>query len=143
KVKRWVDYILEHPLRDGWLGPERGNAATGSNAPPLNIRDPWPQFIILKALTQYQEATGDPRIIPAIQKSLQSLDYQLDRRPLFAWNFFRWPDALVTIFWLHERTGEVWLLNLSRKIVSQGYNWPKHFSNLPIKDKSREWNWEG
>src|SRR5581483_1924826 len=23
KVRRWMDYILEHPLSDGWLGPEK------------------------------------------------------------------------------------------------------------------------
>ena len=143
KVKKWVDYILEHPLSDGWLGPERGNAATGSNAPPNDVRDPWPQFIILKALSQYQEATGDPRVVPAMIRSLKSLDFQLDRRRLFAWNFFRWADCLVTLFWLYDRSGDPWLLDLARKIAGQGYNWSKHFDNLPIKDKSPGWNWEG
>lgn len=143
KVDRWVDYILAHPLPDGWLGPEQGRAATGSNAPPNAPRDPWPQFVILKALAQYQEATGDPRIVPAMERALGSLDYQLERRRLFDWNFFRWGDGLVSLFWLHERTGQLWVLNLARKVAGQGYDWPKHLADLPVKERSPGWNWEG
>lgn len=143
KAERWMDYILKHQLPDGWLGPEQGAGPFGFNAPLQDPRDPWPQFIILKAMTQYEEATGDKRVIPAIEKSLQGLNVQLDRKPLDNWNFFRWGDFYVTIFWLYDHTGEPWLLDLARKVGSQGYNWPKHFSNLPIKEKSKGWNWEG
>ena len=143
KAKDWVDTILEHAQPDGWLGPEQGNAATGSHAPPNAPRDPWPQFIILKALSQYQEATGDPRVIPAMQRSLRSLNTQLDRRRLFDWNYFRWSDLLVSAFWLHDKVGEPWLLELATKAARMGYDWPKHFSNLPVKEKSKGWNWEG
>ena len=30
--------------------------------------DWWPNFVMLKVLTQYHEVTGDPRVIPALQK---------------------------------------------------------------------------
>jgi uncharacterized protein len=143
KVGRWMDYILSHQFPDGWLGPERGQSATGSNAPPNTLRDPWPMFIILKALSQYQEATGDPRVIPAMEKAMGSLNYQLDRRRLFDWNFFRWGDCVVSLYWLHDRTGQAWVLNLARKVSGQGYDWPRHFSDLPVKHKSKGWNWEG
>jgi uncharacterized protein len=143
KVERWMDYILAHQLSDGWLGPEQSPAPPGSNYPAPAPRDPWPQFIILKAMTQYAEATGDKRIIPAMEKSLSSLSYQLDKRRLFAWNFFRWGDLWVSLFWLYDRTGEPWLLDLARKVGSQGYDWSKHFSDLPVKEKSPRWNWAG
>ncbi len=143
KVKRWMDYILTHPLADGWLGPYKSPPATGSQGQPPDPLDPWPQFIILKVLTQYQEATGDPRVIPAMERDLRSLSAQMDQRVLFAWNFFRWGDLLVSIDWLYDRTGEPWLLDLERKAASQGYNWPKHFSDLPLKEKSKGWNWVG
>jgi len=48
-----VDYILTHQHDDGWLGPPQRSGAVA--------HDPWPQFIVLKALTQYAEATGDAR----------------------------------------------------------------------------------
>ena len=144
KVSRWMDFILSHQQPDGWLGPDQSPPPTGAEgAPPPDPRDPWPQFIILKVLSQYAEATGDPRAVPAMEKSFRSLDFQLDRRPLFAWNFFRWGDGVLSLFWLYDHTGEPWLLNLARKIANQGYNWPKHFSDLPIKEKSQGWNWDG
>ena len=145
KAKRWMDYILTHPLPDGWLGPEQSPPPSGAppGAPPPDPRDPWPQFIILKVLTQYWEATGDPRVLPAMEKDLWTLNNQLTQRPLFGWNYFRWGDLLVSAFWLYDRTHEPWLLELAVKAANQGYNWPKHFSDLPIKEKSPGWNWVG
>jgi hypothetical protein len=141
KVKRWVDYILNHQAPDGWLGPNRGNAATGSNAPPNEVRDPWPEFIILKVLTQYAEVTNDPRVIPAIEKSIRCVDVQLDQRKLFGWNFFRWGDFLVSVYWLYDRTHEPWLMDLGVKVANQGYDWTHHFWDLPLKHKSDGWTW--
>jgi uncharacterized protein len=143
KVVRWVDYILKHQLPDGWLGPEQSPPPWGSHGESPNPRDPWPQFIILKALAQYEEATEDPRVIPAMKKNLQCLDAQLDRIPLYAWNYFRWEDLWVSLFWVYDRDPEPWLLEMAIKVANQGYNWPKHFTNLPVKEKSQGWNWAG
>lgn len=145
KAKRWMDYILTHPLPDGWLGPFQSPPPTGAppGSMPPDPRDPWPQFIILKVLVQYWEATGDVRVLPAMEKDLWALNNQLNQRPLFGWNFFRWGDLLVSVYWLYDRTHERWLLELAAKAANQGYNWPKHFSNLPIKERSPGWNWVG
>src|SRR5581483_341107 len=143
KVSRWMDYILRHQRPDGWLGPEKSPAATGSHNPSPDPRDPWPQFILLKALSQYQEATGDPRVIPAMQKDLRAMSAEMDKKPLFSWNNFRWGDLLVSLYWLHDKTNEPWLLDLAEKARNQGYDWTKHFGNLPVKEKSKGWNWEG
>ncbi len=143
KAKRWVDYILKHQTADGWLGPEQGKPPFGLNAPPNEVRDPWPEFVILKVLSQYEEATNDPRIIPAMEKSMRSIDVQLDKRPLFNWNFFRWGDLIVSVYWLYDRTHEPWLLDFAGKVATQGYNWTSHFWDLPLKHKSERWNWVG
>lgn len=145
KAKRWVNYILGHQWPDGWLGPQQSPPPTG--APPgaeaPDPKDPWPQFVILKALSQYAEATGDPRVVAAMEKDLWCINSQLNQRPLFGWNYFRWGDLLVTLFWLYDQTQEPWLLELAAKAANQGYDWPKHFSDLPIKEKSPTWNWTG
>lgn len=112
-------------------------------------RDPWPQFVILKVLAQYSEATGDPRIIPAMERDMQAISAQMDKngqvngQELYAWNFFRWGDLALTINWLFDQTGEIWLLDFERKVASKGYNWASHFDNLPVKDRSPRWNWLG
>jgi hypothetical protein len=143
KAKRWIDYILKHQTADGWLGPEQGKPAKGSNAPLNPVRDPWPQFIILKVLSQYEEATNDPRVIPAMEKCMRSIDVQMDQRKLFSWNYFRWGDFLVSIYWVYDRTHEPWLLDLAVKVANQGYDWTHHFWDLPLKHKSDGWNWVG
>jgi hypothetical protein len=143
KAKRWVDYILKHQTADGWLGPEQGNPPYGLDAPPNEIRDPWPEFVILKVLSQYEEATNDLRIIPAMERSMRSIDVQMDKRPLFNWNFFRWGDLVVSIYWMYDRTHEPWLMDFAVKAANQGYNWTSHFWDLPLKHKSERWNWVG
>ena len=59
KVRKSIDSILEHQQSDGWLGP----VGDSQKHRPYDV---WPLFPLFKALTQYQEATGDPRIIPAL-----------------------------------------------------------------------------
>ena len=97
----------------------------------------------LKFLSQYQEATNDPRVIPAMERCMRSIDVQLDQRKLFNWNYFRWGDFLVSVYWVYDRTHEPWLLDLAVKVANQGYDWTHHFWNLPLKHKSDGWNWVG
>lgn len=128
KVRFWLDYILDHQHADGWLGPlvdkEHGYEY-----------DPWPRFPLLKAFTQFYEATGDARIIPAMQRFLKKLDEILDEQVLKLWGYFRWADLAVSIFWLYDRTNEEWLLELGRKVHRQGFDWGQYFKTFPDLDK--------
>ncbi len=132
KVNRWFDYILEHQQEDGWFGPEHGKR--GGNA-AKNQYDPWPVFIILKAMTQYQEATSDERVIPAMLRCTKKLDAVLDETPLFEWGRHRWMDGSVSILWLYDRTNQAWLLGVARKLHTQGFDWQNHFATFPYHDR--------
>ncbi|MBP8130522.1 MAG: glycoside hydrolase family 127 protein [Candidatus Hydrogenedentes bacterium] len=138
KVEQHLDYILTHQQEDGWLGPEKSESRSGKYKP----RDPWPPFVMLKALMQYQEATGDSRVIPAMLRFCRCLDAQMDQRPLFDWNKSRWQDLVVSLQWLYDRTGEAFLLDLARKAHDQGYDWVAHFGDLPFKEKADKWRFE-
>ena len=138
RVNGYINYILEHQQEDGWLGPEQSVTPQQRYKP----RDPWPVFVMLKVLTQYQEATGDERVIPAMQRFLRTLDKQLDERPLFDWNKSRWQDLVVSIHWLYDRTGEPWLLELAAQAREQGQDWLAHFQDLPFKEKVETWRHE-
>jgi hypothetical protein len=127
KVARWMDYILTHQQEDGWLGPV---ASKG-----YHQFDPWPQFVMLKALAQYQEATGDARVIPVMQKNLRKIDALLDKQPLFDWGQHRWMDLLCTIQWLYDRQPEPWLLDLAAKAKKQGFDWRAHFADFKYHDR--------
>ena len=43
--------------------------------------DWWPNMVMLKVLTQYQEATGDPRVVPALTKYFTYHLSEAGRRP--------------------------------------------------------------
>ncbi|UCF39422.1 MAG: glycoside hydrolase family 127 protein [Acidobacteriota bacterium] len=136
KSRKTIDYILLHQADDGWLGPEQ--SAKGN----YQRRDPWPVYVILKVLTQYFSATGDPRVPVAIERFLRVLDSEIDQRPLFEWNRMRWQDGVLTVHWLFERSGASWLLALAAKMQEQGYDWSAHFRDLPHQEKVERWEHE-
>ncbi len=130
RARRWIDAILERQHADGWLGPVRDTVDERRKA-----YDPWPVFVVLKAFTQYQEASADPRIIPAMQRFLRCLDALIDRQPLFDWARYRWADLAVSLYWLYQRTGEAWLLELAARSYSQSFDWRGHFADFPFTQK--------
>ena len=138
KAQHWVDYILDHQHPDGWLGA-LDDLRDGSGQPVL---DPWPVFVLLKALTQWQEATGDERIIPAMQRVLRRIDALLDERPLESWAALRWPELAVSLRWLYAQTGEDWLLRLWEKAQAQGYDWAAHFADFRYAERQPDWTLE-
>ena len=88
-----MEWTLTHQRADGGIGPEKN-------------KDWWPIMVMLKALTQYQEATGDPRVVPVMQKYFAYQAGMLDSLPLKSWAIYRWQDELASIIWLYNRTGD-------------------------------------
>ena len=141
KVDFWVGTILANQDDDGWLGTARprpigdsADSASGHDAHGREL-DPWPRFVVLKALIQYHEATQDEQIVPAMLRFLQRLDHLLDERPLREWARFRWADLVLSIHWLHAKTGEEWLLPLAAKVHAQGFDWKGLFERYPYQHR--------
>jgi DUF1680 family protein len=131
RAKRWIDHILNSQREDGWLGPVSGNPSQASR---LKQYDVWPRFIVLKALTQWLEATGDARVIPAMTKFFKMLGPLLDKQPLDEWARARWADLVLSIHWLYDRTGDAFLLALAEKAKKQGLDWAKLGRDFPYKE---------
>jgi DUF1680 family protein len=132
KADRWVNEILIRQHDDGWLGPLKDTSDARRIA-----YDPWPVFVLLKALAQYQEATGDARIIPAMLRFGRRLEVLLAEQPLFDWGRYRWADLAVSLFWLYERTGAAWLLDLAEASYRQAFDWRALFAQFPYREKQR------
>ncbi len=128
KVKTWMDWTLEHTQPDGWIGPTNAKD-------PKHPYDWWPNFVMLKALSQYQEATGDARVIPAMEKYFAYQAKHLEERPLQEWAVFRWQDEVLTILWLYNRNGDASLLELARRVRAQGHDWEAQFAKFPYPEK--------
>jgi len=143
KAVRYVDYILTHQHEDGWLGPRTMVVAAGR--PEETRYDLWAQLLALKVLVQYHDATGDVRVVAAVEKCLRRLDRHIDTAPLFNWGQFRWFEGLIAIYWLYEQTGEPWLLDLAVKLHAQGFDWRSFFARWPITAPTpwRRWNFMG
>jgi hypothetical protein len=127
KIDRAVDYILAHQQEDGWLGP------VGDNNPRHKPYDVWPLFPLFKALIQYQEASNDERIVPALTKCAKKIDQLITKEPLYSWAHFRAADFVESLYWLHQKTGDEALIEIARKALSQAYDWRAHFEHFEEK----------
>lgn len=117
KAQRFIDWTLDHQAPSGMIGPTSND-------------DWWPRMVMLKVLVQYQELTGDRRVIPAMDKYFRYQLAELPGRPLRDWGRFRWQDELLCVLWLHYRTGEPYLLDLAQLLHKQGYDWQAQFNNF-------------
>jgi DUF1680 family protein len=122
KAQKWINWTLEHQQPDGWIGPTKN-------------QDWWPNYVMLKVLTQYQEATGDPRVIPLMEKYFAYQARHLEERPLKEWAIFRWHDEVLSLLWLYNRNGDRNLLDLARRLHGQGHDWETQFANFAFPDK--------
>ena len=155
RIARYVDFIVSHQRPDGWFGPYPEDAVT-------RRYDLWAILLVNKALAQYHEATGDAHVLDAITRSLRAVLDGLDRTPLYEWGRFRWFEGLIPAFYAYERTHEGWLLDLARKLRTQGvdfqalyrteditvptprrglWKWTKHIVNTAMAVKSPALSW--
>jgi hypothetical protein len=117
KAQTFVEWTLTHQASSGMIGPSSND-------------DWWPRMVMLKALAQYQEATGDPRVIPVLSRYFAYQLSALPARPLRDWGKFRWQDNALIAIWLYNRTGDPKLLELVRLLHTQGYDWQAQFSDF-------------
>ncbi len=132
KVVRYVDYILTHQQEDGWFGP----VPQAGSAPDI-----WPQFLAVKMLVQYEDATADTRVIEAVTRNFRWLDAWIDRHPLHNWAQFRWFEALIGLYWLYARRPEPWLMDLAVKLHAQGFDWAAFFEDFPMTERTPTGRW--
>lgn len=122
KAQRYIDWTLNNQASSGMIGPRSND-------------DWWPRMVMLKVLTQYYEATGDPRVVPAMQRYFEYQLENLPTRPLRDWGKFRWQDQALSVLWLYNRNGNPKLLDLLNLLHAQGYDWLAEFANFPYKER--------
>jgi hypothetical protein len=122
QAKQWVDWTLEHQKANGQIGPASND-------------DWWPRMVMLKVLIQYQEASGDTRVISVMQKYFAYELRELPGRPLRDWGKYRWQDNVYSVLWLYNRTGRQDLLDLVRLLHKQGYDWAAGFNQFQFVSK--------
>lgn len=120
----WIEWILGSQREDGFFGPP-GND------------DWWPRMVALKVLTQHADATGDNRVEPFLARYFRHQLDALPDRPLRSWGRARGADNALSVWWLHERTGDAWLLDLVDLIAMQTTRWDDYLGTDLITGPAR------
>ena len=122
--RKWIEGILASRREDGWFGP-RANLTNVGGKPDI-----WPNMLALNCLQSYYEHTGDKRVTDLMTKyfrwqlSVPDADFIAG-----SWQKVRAGDNLESVYWLYNRTGEAWLLDLARKVHARTDKWAEGVAN--------------
>lgn len=112
--RKWLDALIASQQPDGYFGPK-------SNREALDL---WPNMCALYALRSLYEAAGDKRVLPLMSKYF-AWQNKLPLEGFYpgSWQKTRAGDNLDSIYWLYNRTGEKWLLDLARVNHERTSDW--------------------
>ena len=134
KTKPWVEWAIKSQQSDGYFGPQKDYP----HEPGLqrdNSRDWWPKMVMLKVLKQYHSATNDKRVINLMTNYFKYQLKELPSKPLDHWSFwarYRAADNLMVIYWLYNKTGDKFLLDLAELINKQTFDFTDAFLNTDM-----------
>ncbi|NGN67414.1 hypothetical protein G5C51_26355 [Streptomyces sp. A7024] len=124
-ARRWLDAIIATQEGDGFFGPR--HLRTSLNGGP----DFWPFLPLLMALRTWAEYADDDRIVPFLTRFLRFMNAQGEGAFNSSWVSYRWGDGLDIVHWMHERTGDAFLLDLAAKMHEHGADWTSPSGAMP------------
>lgn len=121
-AKRWLEAAIASQREDGYFGPRPGTKATVSST--KGKYDLWPNMVMLCCLQSYYEFAHDERVLDLMRRYCR---WQLtvpeeEFLPPY-WQQQRGSDNLWSVYWLYNRSGEPWLLELADKIHRHTADW--------------------
>ena len=136
EARRWLDAVLQSQEPDGWFGPR--SLKTSLQGKP----DLWPHMVMCNVLQSFYEATGDARALPFLTRYFRWLNTQpAENFGAGYWPKLRFGDNIETLYWLYNRTGDAWLLDLAGKIHEHMARWDSgviNWHNVNIAQGFRE-----
>lgn len=137
KAQKWIEWSLNNQRDDGYFGPvpfdKEPEPIRGVQRSPR--KDWWPKMVMLKVLKQYYMATEDERVLDLMTEYFRYQLEHLPEQPLDNWSYWgnrRGGDNLLMVYWLYNRTGDEFLLELGDLIHSQTFDWTGIFSSGKI-----------
>ena len=128
ETRLWLEKVFKSQRSDGYFGPV---TIVKNNKHPEGVMDLWPNMIMLWTLQSYYDYSHDDRVINLMDKYFKWQSTVPDSLFLETyWENSRGGDNLYSIYWLYNRTGEQWLLDLARKVHNNTANWMQT-NNLP------------
>ncbi len=142
EAKIWIEAILTSQRADGFFGPGNPDAEKGM--------DLWPNMIalfIIQSYYEYNHMQGDKaeqkRCLDFMTKYFRFIEKYPDEKFLETyWEHLRGGDLLLSCFWLYNRTGDKFLLDVAGKIHRNTANWGQqtlpNWHNVNIAQGLRE-----
>lgn len=122
ETKLWIEGAFASQQPDGYFGPI--NERNGK-------RELWAQMIMLWCLQSYYEYSNDQRVIDLMTNYFKwQLSVPDDQFLEDYWENSRGGDNLWSVYWLYNRTGDEFLLELAEKIHRNTADWTRP-SQLP------------
>lgn len=118
RAQTWLNWLLDHQHLDGWLGTQRCKTHF----------DWWPNMVALDALRDHYRATGDARVLPAMQRYFAYQLRHIRQHPLKDWAQARGGENTDLVLWLYDHTGDAWLLELAAILGQQTHDYAAAFT---------------
>ncbi len=124
RANQWLDAVLATQRPDGYFGSKSNIESERINGIRTRMLDLWPNMTMMFPLRTLYEATGDKRILPFLTKYFRwQMTVPLEDFLPGSWQKQRAGDNLDSIYWLYNRTGENWLLDLARVNHERTEDW--------------------
>jgi len=116
EAKIWIEATLSSQRPNGDFGP--------IHMTNRHFRDLWAQMLMLQVLQAWYEYSGDARVLPFMTRYFRwELSVPDEQFLKDYWENSRGGDNLASVYWLYNRTGESFLLDLAAKIDRNTANW--------------------
>ena len=128
EAHRWIEAVLSSQDTYGYFGAPCHKRRVGDNGQVMC--DLWPHMVMLDAVIHHEEHTGDARVVPFMIRFFTFCRDVPDElfMPVIQEGFGDWKpsiqharagDMVPHLFWLYNRTGDAWLLDLARRFQSR------------------------
>ena len=137
EAERWIEWSLQSQEPSGYFGPapdkSYNEAPEGKHGAFLQTGNPadwWPRMVMLKAMRSYHAATGDERVLGFMTDYFRYQQRTLPEKPLGHWTWWakmRGGENQESVYWLYNRTGDDFLLELAPMVFEQTAGWTEGF----------------
>ena len=127
-----INYILDHQLPSGWLGPDDGFGGKGN--------DYWSGWNTAASLLQYADAQGSDtpmgkRCNKAVIDYISEVTRRMATAPMTAWSQNRWQDWAYIIHWVIDQDPqghEQMLWDAAELAQAQSWDWDSYYSRAGV-----------
>ncbi len=120
EAKVWIEGVFASQQPDGYFGPV--NERDGK-------RELWAHMIMLWCLQSYYEYSNDPRVITLMTNYFKwQMTVPDDKFLEDYWENCRGGDNMLSVYWLYNRTGDAFLLELAEKLHRNTSDWTQSTS---------------